>query len=176
MESWHASISIRVFFFLTFFRPTAYKRVKFWVVYVDLTYPTPLFPYFTLLFTCESLAHVSSHFLRHAYATISLAGTSDGSKPSLIAVSRSLGHAGLASTQTYLHSLDEKSPSEFISLVDDDEDDEDMQEEQASSSSTDAAASGKRKSQDSAGASAKPKKRKTNPAKKNSRLLAFLRN
>ena len=98
------------------------------------------------------MAHVSSHFLRHAYATISLAG--DGSsKPSLISVSKSLGHAGLASTQVYLHSLDEKSPSEFISLVDPDEEDD----EEASSSTAVAAASAKRKSksQDSAAASAK---------------------
>ena len=125
----------------------------------------------TVKLTCLNSRY---HTTTDAYATISLAGTADGSKPSLIAVSRSLGHAGLASTQTYLHSLDEKSPSEFISLVDDDEDDQEMAEEQASSS-TDAAASGKRKSQDSAAAAAKPKKRKTNPAKKNSRLLAFLR-
>lgn len=123
------------------------------------------------------MAHVSSHFLRHAYATISLAGDGN-SKPSLISVSKSLGHAGLASTQVYLHSLDEKSPSEFISLVDPDEED-DGEASSSSSSTAVAAASAKRKSksQDSAAASAKPiKKRKTNPAKKNSRLLAFLRN
>ena len=128
------------------------------------------------------MAHVSSHFLRHAYATISLAG--DGSsKPSLISVSKSLGHAGLASTQVYLHSLDEKSPSEFISLVDpDEEDDSSSSSSSTTSASASAAASAKRKSQDTdlAAASAKPinpiKKRKTNPAKKNSRLLAFLRN
>ena len=42
----------------------------------------------------------STHWSRHAYTTLSLSGLKDGSRPSLIAVSRSLGHASVEQTGT----------------------------------------------------------------------------
>ena len=65
----------------------------------------------------------STHWSRHAYTTLSLAGDKDGSRPSLIAVSRSLGHASVEQTGTYMHALEKRAPSAFISLDSDSEDD-----------------------------------------------------
>ena len=65
----------------------------------------------------------STHWSRHAYTTLSLSGLKDGSRPSLIAVSRSLGHASVEQTGTYMHALERRAPSAFISLDSDSEDD-----------------------------------------------------
>ena len=69
----------------------------------------------------SGLPACSTHWSRHAYTTLSLSGDKDGSRPSLIAVSRSLGHSSCSQTSTYMHSLDRKAPSAFINLDSDDE-------------------------------------------------------
>eukprot|EP00946_MAST-07B_sp_MAST-7B-sp1_P001921 g1921.t1 len=69
------------------------------------------------------LPQCSTHWARHAYTTLSLAGDGD-SRPSLVAVSRSLGHASVSTTGAYMHSLETRAPSAFINLEDSDHDEQ----------------------------------------------------
>ena len=107
----------------------------------------------------------STHWSRHAYTTLSLSGLKDGSRPSLIAVSRSLGHASVEQTGTYMHALERRAPSAFISLDSDDSDDD---TESSPPSAASACAAKPKKIR------AKKRKRVLTPAEKQARALAKL--
>lgn len=103
----------------------------------------------------------STHWSRHAYTTLSLSGLKDGSRPSLIAVSRSLGHASVEQTGTYMHALERRAPSAFISLDSDSDSDDDAGASSSSGAPSSAVA-----------APAVPAALKKNKSKKRKRVLA----
>ena len=118
----------------------------------------------------------STHWSRHAYTTLSLSGLKDGSRPSLIAVSRSLGHASVEQTGTYMHALERRAPSAFISLDSDSDSDDDAGASSSSGAPSSAAVAApavpaalKKKKNKS-----KKRKRVLTPAERKARALAKL--